>query len=148
MTLPNTDLHILLKEILETGYLLSLASVDTSGPWVSDVIYTYDSDLNLYWVSQLKSRHSKAFAQNSKAAGSITVVEKPEGQATGVQLEGAVFEVDAIPPVAHKRYSLKRNRKELWQLAPQEQWYKLTPTKFDLIYEPLFGFTKKSLSIT
>ncbi len=141
------DVRALVQEVLETGYLLSLASVDESGPWVSDVIYIADEKFNLYFISRLEFRHSKAFAKNPKAAGAITAAEKPEGQSTGVQLEGTVSQVQSIPQDALGRYTIKRRGKETWQLAAGEAWYKFTPTKFDVIYEPLFGYTKKSLTL-
>lgn len=140
------NLPKLIHKILEKGYLLSLASVDESGPWVSDVIYTFDDDLNIYWISQSKSRHSKAFVINSKAAGAVTVAEKPEGKGKGVQVEGNVSMLAQIPEDSLVRYTKKRKGKDAWVPAAGELWYKLTPTKFDVIYEPLFGFNKKSFS--
>ena len=142
------DLRSLIKEVLETGYLLALASVDEGGPWVSDVIYISDSNLNLYFISRLEFRHSKAFEKNSQAAGAITAVEKPEGQSTGVQLAGTISKVSQIPADALVRYSQKRAGKNTWKLEPGDAWYKLTPTMFDLIYEPVFGYTKKTLKLT
>lgn len=136
----------LITEILRNGYLLSLASVDESGPWVSDVIYIEDENFSLYFISRFEFRHSKAFINNSKAAGAITVVEKPEGKSTGVQLEGSITVLAQIPDEPLARYTKKRKGKTRWALAPGEAWYKLTPTNIDLIYEPKFGFTKKTLS--
>lgn len=141
------DIRDLIKKVIETGYLLSLASVDSGGPWVSDVIYVSDADLNLYFISRLEFRHSKAFEKNPRAAGAITAVEKPEGQSTGVQLAGTISQVKEIPKDAFVRYSQKRAGKNSWTLEPGDAWYKLTPTIFDLIYEPLFGYTKKTLRL-
>lgn len=38
----------LIKEVLDQGYLMSLATVDDGGVWVSDVIYIYDDNFNIY----------------------------------------------------------------------------------------------------
>lgn len=51
-------------EILEKGYLMSLATVDEGGVWVADVIYVYDDAFTLYWMSSLEVRHSQALFQN------------------------------------------------------------------------------------
>ena len=135
----------LIVEALQRGYLLSLASVDKSGPWVSDVIYTFDDDLNLYWISRSEFRHSKAFITNPQAAGTITAVEKPEGKSIGVQVAGTVSILTEIPADSLALYTKKRKGKDQWKLVPGEVWYRLTPGVIDLIYEPLFGFTKKYL---
>jgi len=142
------DLRTLLRQILDQGYLLSLASVDESGPWVSDVIYTFDGDLNLYWISQSESRHSKAFVTNPLASGAITVVEKPEGKGIGLQISGTVRMLAQIPANSLALYTKKRKGETQWIPSAGEVWYRLTPSKFDLIYEPLFGFTKKFLILT
>ena len=34
----------LIKEVLEKGYLMSLATSDGGGVWVADVIYVYDDE--------------------------------------------------------------------------------------------------------
>jgi uncharacterized protein YhbP (UPF0306 family) len=142
------DIHSLIASILKDGYLMSLASVDESGPWVSDVIYCADQDFRLYFISRLEFRHSKAFIQNPKAAGAITVIEKPEGQSTGVQFEGIVVQIEKIPDTVLVAYSQKRDTTSSWKLGDGEAWYCLNPSKFDLIHEPLFGYTKKSFVLS
>lgn len=132
-------------EVLQNGYLMSLASVDENGPWVSDVIYISDKNLNIFFISRTEFRHSIAFLKNSQAAGAITARQQPEGQSTGVQFEGHVKTVPAIPNDALKAYSQKRGSAMSWNLGDGEAWYQFTPKKFDLIYEPLFGYTKKTL---
>jgi uncharacterized protein YhbP (UPF0306 family) len=141
------ELKKLVLEILKSGHLISIASSDTGGLWVCDVIYTYDEDLNLYWISRAESRHSKAYVANPQAAGSITTVEKPEGKGKGIQIEGTVALLAQIPEDSLARYTQKRKGKEAWVPAEGEVWYKLTPTMMDIIYEPLFGFTKKKLTL-
>lgn len=130
-------------EILETGYLMSIASVDEHGLCVSDLIYIVDCDLNMYFISRREFRHSRAFEKNSASSGSITAVERPIGKSTGVQFEGKVTEVKTIPEDVLKKYSKKRGIDGLWELENGEAWYKFSPTSFDVIYEPIFGFMKK-----
>ena len=36
-------------EVLKQTHLMSLATVDDGGVWVSDVIFIYDDNLNIYW---------------------------------------------------------------------------------------------------
>ena len=56
----------LIKEILEKCYLMSLATLDDGGVWVSDVIFVHDEDLNIYWISDPDVRHSKAIIKDNK----------------------------------------------------------------------------------
>ena len=51
------DIKRLIKEVLEKGYLMSLGTVDEGGVWVSDVIYVFDDEFNLYWISDPDTRH-------------------------------------------------------------------------------------------
>lgn len=141
------NLKVQIQHILEQGYLLSLASVDGGGPWVSDLIYTFDDELNTYWISRPEFRHSKAFITNPRGAGAITTVEKPLGKGMGIQLEGTVIVLAQIPKDALARYTQKRSGKTSWELEPGEAWYKLTPTSIDIINEPEYGFVKKNLRL-
>lgn len=47
-------------EVLEQTYLMSLGIQDDGGVWVSDVIFIYDENLNIYWMSDPEARHSRA----------------------------------------------------------------------------------------
>ena len=58
-----TNIKSLITEVLEKGYLMSLATVDDGGVWVADVIFIYDDALNIYWMSDSDVRHSKAIVK-------------------------------------------------------------------------------------
>ena len=52
--MENRELKQLIQEVLEKGYLMSLATLDDGGVWVADVIYIHDDDLNIFWMSLKK----------------------------------------------------------------------------------------------
>ncbi len=141
----------LIKLVLEKGFLMSLATVDKNGPWVSDVIYVYDDKLNLYFLSEVNTRHSKAIINNPKVAVSITVWAKQGDDNIGLQLEGRAKKINGDIFQMAIKHRLKRNKKppkkEGEILGPNESWYCLKPTKIELIYEPLYGFNKKELKL-
>jgi uncharacterized protein YhbP (UPF0306 family) len=144
------DLEKLVKSILDQGYLMSLATVDESGPWVSDLIFVPE-DLNLYWISEEDTRHSKAILQNSKVAATITISNRGGEDNVGLQIEGLAEKVEGdILEIAIK-HRLKRNKpapKAVGEiLDPEESWYLLKPTKIEIIYEPKWGFDKKELPL-
>lgn len=140
------DLKKLIKNILEKGYLLSLATVDESGPWVSDVIYVYDDNFAFFWISDEDTRHSQAILKNPKVAATITVSNKGGEDNIGLQIEGTAEKIDGEIYELAVKHRLKRNKqppKEGESFLEDESWYKFTPTKIEIIYEPLWGFTKK-----
>lgn len=55
---------------------MSLAVQDNGGLWVSDVVYVFDDNFNIYWMSDPDVRHSKAILVNLQVAGTITVSNK------------------------------------------------------------------------
>lgn len=126
---------------------MSLGTVDDGGVWVADVIYVHDDSFNLYWLSQEDTRHSKAIAKNSKVGATITLERAFEG----LQIEGKAKKVTgALMKLARKHWKKsgkKPPKSESEILDPGESWYRLTPTKIELINEPLFGFEKKVVTI-
>lgn len=144
------NLEKIVKEILDQGYLMSLGIYDENGPWVSDVIFVNDG-LNLYWISSVNTRHSKALLKNKKAAATITLSNIGGEKNIGLQIEGNAEKIDGDVFEMAKKHRLKRNepipQKEGEILDPDESWYKLSPTKIEIINEPLWGFDKKSLEI-
>lgn len=142
------ELQYLTKEILEQGYLLSLGVCDDDGVWVADVIYVFDDELNLYWMSKPWRRHSEAIAKRSQVAGTVTVTRGPKDPDLGLQLSGRAMEVADIPFELVKAYFKKREKPEP---APEDDvlgehvWYKLVPDHVELIHEPVFGRERKTI---
>ncbi len=139
----------LIKEVLEKGYLMSLATHDDGGVWVSDVIYIFDDDLNIYWMSDPEARHSKAIIKQNKVAGTITVSNRGENN-LGLQFEGIAEKIDGERyDLAKKHYSKRRKPepKETDDVLDGDSWYMLKPSKIELINEKLFGFNKQILEL-
>lgn len=143
----SENLKDLAQSILEKGHLMSLAIADDGGLWVSDVIYVFDDDWNLYWLSEVATRHSKAILKNNNVAATITISNKSKEPNEGLQIAGIAEKIEGDILAMAIKHRLKRGRpapaKEGEILDPGESWYRLRPTKIELIYEPLFGFSKK-----
>lgn len=143
------DIKKLVKEILEKGYLMSLATVDNGGVWVADVIFVFDSDLNIYWMSSPHVRHSKALLQNNKVAGTITVTS-PKEDNLGIQFEGTAEKIEGHRHDLAKKHYAKRKKPEPQEtddVLEGDSWYVLKPKKIELIHEELFGFNKQTLEL-
>jgi uncharacterized protein YhbP (UPF0306 family) len=139
----------LIIEVLEKGYLMSLATVDGGGVWVSDVIYIFDNDLNIYWMSDPEARHSQAVLQNKKIAGTVTISVQGEDN-LGIQFEGTAEKIEGAHHDLVVKHFLKRKKPipaETEDVLQGDSWYILKPKKVELICERLFGFEKQKLEL-
>lgn len=144
MDIPN-----LIRSILEKGYLMSLGTVDASGPWVADVLYVHDNAFNVYWLSDVSVRHSKAIEKNSSVAATISLVTSPNDKEVGLQIMGKAEKVEGdiydLAVKQRKKRGKPAPQKEGDILGPGESWYVLSPTKIEVIHVPLFGWKKEEL---
>ncbi len=67
---------------------MSLATCVGGKPWVCEVHFAYDSDLNIYFRSTLLRRHSQEIAQNPNVAGNMIVQHGLSDKPRGVYFEG------------------------------------------------------------
>jgi uncharacterized protein YhbP (UPF0306 family) len=129
---------------------MSLATHDDTGSWVADVIFIYDEDfINIYWMSDPQTRHSKAILKNNKVAGSITYSTKSKESNFGIQFEGIAEQLEGIQFELLVKHLAKRGypMPELSQaekILDGDCWYKLTPSKIFLIDEDNFGYDRQS----
>lgn len=149
------EINKLIYEILSEGYVMSIATVDECGVWVADVVYIYDGVFNIYWISQISTRHSQAIQKNNQVAASITISQPGEDN-RGLQIEGSAEAVDRTSLEMLRKHLIKRAGKVPYQkpffennilLDPEMSWYKLTPKKIELIYEKYYGFTKQVVEL-
>lgn len=145
----GNDVRQLIQEVLAKGYLMSLATADDGGIWVSDVIYISDDAFNIYWMSDPRTRHSLAILKNNNVAGTITASSVGEDN-LGIQFAGVASKIEGPRyDLAKKHYAkrLKKEPKETDDVLQGDSWYILRPKKIELIYEKLFGFEKQMLEI-
>lgn len=138
-------------DILKKGHLLHLATIDDGGLWVSDLVYVYDDGLNIYWQSHDNYRHSRAILKNPNTAGTITISNKSKEPNECIQIAGNSVRIDGEVYELTVKDLTKRNHEippmGTKTLADGWSWYKFTPTKIDLIYEPLLGRGKEFLTL-
>lgn len=144
MDIPN-----LIRNILEKGYLMSLGTVDNSGPWVADVLYVHDNAFTIYWMSDQGVRHSQAIRDNASVAATITLTSSVEDKEVGLQIMGKAEKIEGDMLDIAIQYRKKREKpipKEEGEiLGPGQSWYALHPRKIEVIHAPLFGWEKKEL---
>lgn len=137
-------------EVLDKGHLMSLATLDDGGVWVADVIYIYDDDLNIYWISDPEVRHSKAILKNKQVAGTITISNKSKELNLGIQFSANAEKIEGTRQDLAIKHLTKRGYpepKETDDVLQGDSWYMLRPSKIDLVDEENFGYDKKSLEL-
>jgi len=82
----NTEQVI--RDYLPEVIHLSLATVKDDKPWVCEVHFAYDDQLNLYYRSKATRRHSHEIATNPAVAGNIVKQYKADEAPVGVYFEG------------------------------------------------------------
>lgn len=143
-----TDIRQRILEVLQKTHLMSLGVVDEKGPWVADVVFIFDEDLNIYWMSDPDARHSRAVRENKKAAGSITYSTRSKEPNFGLQIEGAAGQLEGVQFALLVKHLAKRNYpkpkiSDAKKLLDGDCWYKLIPKKIGLIDEENFGHERQ-----
>lgn len=135
-------------ELLSKTHLMSLATNDENGIWVADVIFIHNNDLDIYWMSSPKTRHSKAILKDNKVAGTITHSTKSKEPNLAIQFEGIAEKLEGtnfkllIKHLAKRNYDVPKIS-EAEKILGNSSWYKLKPTKIGLIDEENFGFERQ-----
>ncbi len=143
----------LVEQVLREGYLMSLGTTDEGGPWVADLIFVADENLDLYWMSKTDARHSQAILKSPHVAGSVTVSNDVGEPDFGVQFEGVAEKIDGGLSNMYSRYQEKRRKEKLplgeraMRLAGMS-WYRCRPSYYELIDKLRFGFEKQKLSLS
>jgi nitroimidazol reductase NimA-like FMN-containing flavoprotein (pyridoxamine 5'-phosphate oxidase superfamily) len=84
----NIDVEKIIRENIDNTVHMSLATVSGDAPWVCEVHFAYDDDLNLYWRSLTSRRHSQEIAKNPKVAGNIVKQHAPDEYPQAIYFEG------------------------------------------------------------
>jgi uncharacterized protein len=95
-----------LKLALDSTQFMALASRGEQGMWNHAVFFAYDSDVNVYFISQPESRHMQNISSNREVALAIfSTGQSPTGDVVGLQIRGqATILQDNDVPSAHKIY--------------------------------------------
>lgn len=91
-------------DFLTTKKLMVLATYGDH-PWIANVFYSFDKDLNIYFISTPTTIHGRQMEKNKKVAAAIVDTDqKPSDLKKGLQIYGYVEKVSGINKV---RYALR-----------------------------------------
>lgn len=90
----NMNIEAIVREYIDKSIHLSLGTCANGKPWVCEVHFTYDEQLNLYFRSLSSTRHCQEITQNPNVAGNI-VGQHQQGEIPhGIYFEGTAEKID------------------------------------------------------
>lgn len=94
--MSDDTLEKTIREYIEQVVHLSLATSDGVQPWISELHFAYDKDLNLYFVSEKNRRHSEEIASNPRVAGNIVTQHHKHQKVRAVYFEGKAEQLTGV----------------------------------------------------
>lgn len=140
--MQNTLTKDLVLKFLKTNKLMAVATCGEF-PWIASVYYTFDNDLNLYFLSAPSTLHAKQILKNPKVAVSIANssqdIDKPK---RGLQVSGVAHQISGLAKVKHALELWKSNLgvvdPKLTYKVVTGSMFKISPKKIKLFDQDLF----------
>src|SRR5665213_2243900 len=126
------DVEKAVREYIDKSVHMSLATSSDNAPWVCEVHFAYDENLNIYFRSLKSRRHSKEIAKNNKVAGDIIDKYGVGDPVVGVYFEGKAEllgpgkEQDTAFKVLRERVDAAEDAREEAKREDGHQFYKIT----------------------
>lgn len=89
-----SEVETIIRDYIGQIIHLSLATVKNDRPWVCEVHFSYDQELNLYFVSSRNTRHAQELAANPYVAGNIVTQHFKDQKVRCVDFEGVATMLD------------------------------------------------------
>lgn len=83
----DAELKSAILDELRSNTVLTLATIDESGPHAVSLMYAHDG-FDIYWLSDPKSRHSRHLEASRAAAVTIAAQQEDFTKIRGLQIEG------------------------------------------------------------
>lgn len=141
-----TKKHIF--DYLKQHNLMQLATSGSDHPWIASVYYSFDTDLNLYFLSSPTTIHCQQIAENPKVAVAITNTnQNMTGLKKGLQIYGLAEQISDILKVKHAiklwKDSLgvvddELNHENMARKFISGRMYRITPKKIKFFNQELF----------
>jgi uncharacterized protein YhbP (UPF0306 family) len=148
MGISKDELRKLILDYLSLNKRMSLATSKDDVPWAATVLYAYDGDLNIYFLSKIETRKVQNLLTNSKVAATINEVTGGIGKVRGIQLEGECRMVGRLEAARVYALFLKKyfwlkdyipSAKQMFSKAIRDRLFKITPQKIYYLDDERFG---------
>lgn len=135
-------------DYLNSHNLMQIATYGDDHPWIASVYYTFDKDLNLYFLSSPATIHCKQIKENNKVAVAITNTNQPiNAQKKGLQLYGTARQISETAKIKHtlklwKGFLNIKDKELSYENMSKKiitgRMYKITPKKIKFFNQELF----------
>lgn len=119
----NLDVEKVIREYIDKTVHMSLGTATKDGkPWVCEVHFAYDNELNLYFVSKVSTRHCTEIAENPNVAGNIVRQHSLDEAPGGIYFEGTaqVLEDPSEAQIDSYCTRLKRDKSQVVEQLKEE----------------------------
>lgn len=89
-----------IRRMLESHNTLTLATCSDGRPWAASLFFASDAKLNLYFVSNHRTRHGRDLAAGSAAVATVNTDAGRWTEVKGLQIQGEVSVVEGVRRVA------------------------------------------------
>ena len=97
-----------IRQMLAAHNTISLATCNDGKPWAASVFFASDKDLNLYFVSDYRTRHARDIGAGVNVAATVNADCAEWSGVKGLQIAGFAEKVDGLERVkALRLYLLK-----------------------------------------
>jgi uncharacterized protein YhbP (UPF0306 family) len=140
MKISKQELRKLILDYLAENKVASLATSKDNIPWAAPVLYAYDSDLNLYFISEPDTRKIQNILSNPKVAVTIAEVRYKERKMVGIgiQLEGEAYQIEKEKGERELAIFRKRYRR-VDEYLPNHELFVVRPSKIIFQDDERFG---------
>jgi uncharacterized protein YhbP (UPF0306 family) len=142
----DQQLKQFIQQYLEEAKMMQLATVADGKPWVCNVWFAADDNLNIYWFSSTTRRHSYEVAKDHNVAAAICLPQTPADSPRGIQLEGVAEQLTnpkdialAMKHYVGKIFTLKQVKLFMASPGSPHRFYRIKPSSivlFDAVNFP------------
>ena len=146
------ELRKLILDHLSQNKRMSLATCKDNTPWAATVMYAYDSNLNIYFLSKISTKKVKNVLVNPKVAATINEVTGGIGKVKGIQLEGECRMVSRLEAARVYALFLKKyfwlkdyipSPAQMFSKAISDRLFKITPKRIYYLDDEQFGLQRR-----
>ena len=126
------NIEKIIREYIDKSIHMSLGTARDNTPWVCEVHFVYDDQLNIYFRSLKSRRHSQDIAINPKVAGNIVKQHALGEYPHGIYFEGTAELIDhdsehqRLLPLFKARLQADESILEDARKEDGHQFYKIT----------------------